>query len=108
MFNKRVFNKIEQIADYYGLTSQADITIEECGELIQAICKLRRGWSEERYNNVREEVADVLIMVQQLRVILGSKYIDKIVEEKLDRQLERIAEEKGNDKCGENGEAVSL
>ena len=64
-------NRIKTIADYYGFTSQANIAIEECSELIQAICKLRRGWDDDRYNNVKEEVADVIVICEQLRYILG-------------------------------------
>lgn len=87
-------DKIIQIADHYGFTSQADIMIEECGELIQAICKLRRGWSEDRFKHVKEEIADVLIMVSQLRYLLGTEEIDKILDFKIQRQLERIEGEK--------------
>ena len=86
--------RIEQIATHYGFTSQADIAIEECGELIQAVCKFRRGYSEERYKNMIEEVADVLIMARQLRYLLGYDVIDSIVNEKLDRQMRRIEDEK--------------
>jgi NTP pyrophosphatase (non-canonical NTP hydrolase) len=85
-------SRIIQIANHYG-SAQADIMIEECGELIQAICKLRRAWSEERLENVKEELADVLIMARQLRVMLGAEDIDRIIGEKLDRQIERIADE---------------
>jgi NTP pyrophosphatase (non-canonical NTP hydrolase) len=86
-------SRIIQIANHYGYTAQSNITIEECAELTQAISKLRRGYSPERYNNVKEEVADVLIMARQLRVMLGADDIDRIIGEKLDRQIERIADE---------------
>jgi NTP pyrophosphatase (non-canonical NTP hydrolase) len=82
--------RIEQIAAHYGFTSQADMAIEECSELIQAICKLRRGYSENHYTNLLEEIADVYIMVRQLRYLLGYSTIDSIVNDKLNRQLKRI------------------
>lgn len=85
--------RIEQIAAHYGFTSQADIAIEECGELIQAVCKFRRGYSEERYTNLLEEIADVYIMARQMRYLLGYESIDKIIEDKLSRQMRRIADE---------------
>lgn len=85
--------RIEQIATHYGFTSQADMTIEECGELVQAICKLRRAYSEDRYKHLLEEVADVLIMARQLRYLLGYEDIDRIINEKLDRQMRRISDE---------------
>lgn len=86
--------RIEQIATHYGFTSQADMTIEECGELVQAICKLRRAYSEDRYKHLLEEVADAYIMLRQMRYLLGYEEIDRIVSEKLDRQMRRIADEK--------------
>ena len=86
-------SRIIQIANHYGYTAQSDIIIEECAELTQAICKLRRAWSNERLENVKEELADVLIMARQLRVMLGADDIDRIIGEKLDRQIERIADE---------------
>lgn len=85
--------RIEQIATHYGVTSQVDIAIEECGELIQAVCKFRRGYSEERYTNLLEEIADVYIMARQLRFLFGYEEIDRIVNEKLDRQMRRISDE---------------
>ncbi len=86
-------SRIIQIANHYGYTAQSDIIIEECAELTQAICKLRRAWSDSRLENVKEELADVLIMARQLRVMLGAEDIDRIIGEKLDRQIERIADE---------------
>lgn len=86
-------SRIIQIANHYGYTAQAQITVEECAELIQAICKLRRAWSNDRLANVKEELADVLIMARQLRVMLGADDIDRIIGEKLDRQMQRIEDE---------------
>lgn len=82
--------RIEQIATHYGFTNQADMAIEECSELIQAICKLRREYSENHYTNLLEEIADVYIMARQLRYLLGYSTIDSIVNNKLNRQLKRI------------------
>lgn len=57
--------------DWYGMTSQVDMTIEEMAELTQALCKIKRGWSEEAFDNIREEIADVQIMLDQMRLIYG-------------------------------------
>jgi NTP pyrophosphatase (non-canonical NTP hydrolase) len=86
-------SRIIKIASHYGYTAQSNIIIEECAELTQAILKLRRAWSKEKLDHVKEETADVLIMARQLRVMLGANDIDRIIGEKLDRQIERIAEE---------------
>lgn len=84
--------RIEQIADHYGFTSQADMLCEESAEFMVALSKLRRG-NAEAYNNIKEEVADVLIMARQLRYLLGYEEIDRIISQKLDRQIGRIADE---------------
>jgi NTP pyrophosphatase (non-canonical NTP hydrolase) len=84
--------RIEQIATHYGFTSQADMLTEECAEYMVALNKLRRG-KTEAYDNIKEEVADVLIVARQLRYLLGYEDIDRIINEKLDRQIRRIADE---------------
>lgn len=57
--------------DWYGMGSQVDMAIEEMAELTQALCKIKRGWSEEVFANIREEIADVQIMLEQMRLIYG-------------------------------------
>lgn len=84
--------RIELIAAHYGFTSQADMLTEECAEYMVALNKLRRG-KPEAYDNIKEEVADVLIVARQLRYLLGYDDIDRIINEKLDRQMKRISEE---------------
>ena len=39
------------------------------------------------------EVADVLVMAQQMRLLMGTKVIDEIIDKKLNRQLRRIESE---------------
>ena len=84
--------RIEQIAAHYGFTSQADMLCEESAEYMVALNKLRRG-KPEAYDNIKEEVADVLIVARQLRYLLGYASIDKIIEDKLSRQMRRISDE---------------
>lgn len=80
---------IKQIAEHYGFTSQADMLTEEAAEYMVALNKLRRG-KAEAYNDVKEEVADVLVIASQLRYLLGSDEIDRIMRKKIERQLQRI------------------
>ena len=84
--------RIEQIAAHYGFTSQADMLCEESAEFMVALNKLRRG-SPDAYENIKEEVADVLIVARQLRYLLGYEDIDRIISQKIDRQMKRISEE---------------
>ena len=53
----------------WGLEKQLDIAIEECAELIQAICKFKRKGGSE-LASVAEEIADVEIMIEQMKLML--------------------------------------
>lgn len=91
--------RIKKIAEYYGFESQREQFIEECAEMIQASQKCKRNDIQnaqqyrERFDNFQEEVADVLIMALQMRVLLGERSIDSLIDYKLDRQLQRIKDE---------------
>lgn len=72
-------NSIRQIINEMGSTTQIIKTIEELGELQQALCKvillhLRHSDKDEArklelYKNVKEEVADVTFMLQQMEEV---------------------------------------
>lgn len=49
----------------FGEKAQEEVAMEECAELIQAITHKHRG----RKNNISEEIADVEIMLEQLKII---------------------------------------
>lgn len=49
----------------FGERAQEEMVIEECAELIQAISKKHRG----KEHNIAEEIADVEIMLEQLKII---------------------------------------
>lgn len=104
--NEAQKEKCKAIFEHYGIIKQKRQLIEECAELIQAITKLERageaGDSVEIYKatlNLREEIADVEIMLEQIK---GAPEVEidctwsfqKIIDYKLDRQLGRIQEEK--------------
>ncbi|MBQ2289701.1 MAG: hypothetical protein II249_03415 [Bacteroidaceae bacterium] len=84
--------RIKKIADYYGYESQMDMLCEECGEFVQARNKLRRN-VDGAYQNCLEEIADIAIMVEQMKLICGADRIEQIMNEKLDRQIQRIKDE---------------
>ena len=89
-----VEKKIRFIADHYPRSSQMGVAQEECAELIQAISKVRRlGINGETLDHMAEEIADVRIMCAQLVAILGlNEAVSRNIDQKLDRQLERIEE----------------
>lgn len=92
--------KIKIIAENYGYEAQSRQLIEEMAELTQAINKL---WRKQKYggsssdiqqarDNVIEEIADVTIMLKQVKELLkvDESSISDWVNLKLDRQVSRI------------------
>lgn len=96
MTEQEMNNAITIIAMHYGMKAQSMQTCEECAELIQAVSKLTRGVTEMRILALVEEIADVRIMMSQLMQLYGipETEIATLVERKLQRQLERIKEER--------------
>ena len=82
----------------HGVDKQADIAIEEMSELTKAIIKHRIYATAETYANLVEEIADVMIMLEQIKYLLriSDTDINEIIEHKLNRQLERIGAENGS------------
>lgn len=84
----------EHAIDKYGIKPQMMMVIEEMSELTKAICKFFRvpGYLEPDdgvIDAIAEETADVTIMLEQLRLILG---INDNVCEHMDKKIERLAE----------------
>jgi len=83
---------LQSAIDKWGADAQMGMVIEECAELTQAISKIKRG--EDAWDNFAEELADVQITLDQMRLIVGSGAVDDWEERKLSR-LERRLEELG-------------
>ena len=87
-----------KIIGFYGPEKQTGIHMEECAELIQAISKMRRSQDTplnddtEIYYNLIEEIADVLISIDQLMLIYGiaGTEVQAIVNKKCLRQEKRM------------------
>ncbi|MCR5076101.1 MAG: hypothetical protein K6A79_09915 [Ruminococcus sp.] len=86
-------NRIKEIAYHYGYDAQREQFIEECAEAILAAQKCKRHGSKGNFVNLCEEVADVLIMAQQMRLLMSTSLIDSFIDKKLNRQLGRIESE---------------
>lgn len=82
------------LIDHYGHESQKMMLLEEMAELQKEICKEFRG--ELNKDAITEEVADVLIMLEQVQMMydISETKLHKITNEKLHRQLRRIEDEK--------------
>ena len=91
--------KCRTIFEHYGIDNQLRILQEECAELIQAASKYLRAQEAgkpiaQSKAALLEEVADVMIMVEQVKGIFTGAALDAMLESKLDRQLGRIRSEK--------------
>jgi len=73
---------------HFGEASQKQKAIEELGELIVALCRQGYGGTVV---DVVDEIADVVIMANQLRQIFGTIAVDRRIEQKLDRLEMRIS-----------------
>lgn len=86
-----------RVIGFYGAEKQSMVHMEECAELIQAISKMRRvkdaGKDDsDAYENLVEEMADVLICLEQIQQIyeIPDHVIQGMVFKKCARQEERI------------------
>lgn len=84
-----------KIIAHYGTAHQLVKLCEECGELIQQATKCYdKGIPYS--DDMIEEIADVIVMIRQFETVMSQPdrdLLDQIVMEKLERQLERIANE---------------
>jgi len=88
----------ERAIKCFGEQIQFVVAMEECSELIRALSKvIREGKADQAFcfQQLAEEVADVQIMLDQMKVILdgeGSSDWELVREAKLDR-LDRLIED---------------
>ncbi len=84
-----------KIIAHYGAQHQLVKLCEECAELTQQAAKCYdKGIPYS--NDMIEEIADVLVMIEQFKAVMSQPdrdLLDKIIMEKLERQLDRIEEE---------------
>lgn len=104
MTNEMETKIYEALVDRYGASTQIVVAIEELAELQQALCKWLRsiycadqGPRRELMEHIREELADVSIMLNQLELMFGDT--GEIQEQKLQRLFGRV-----DDMFDEDGE----
>ena len=87
---------LKRAISVYGRQAQTDMMIEEMSELTKALLKERRvppvpvNGLETAIRDIREEMADVQIVLDQMRLIYGNA--TEIEEEKLARLAGRLEE----------------
>ena len=99
-FDKQI---IEETLDRYGIERQSLVAMEELSELQKAISKLVRNPEEKTKplefkglrNNLIEEMADVLICMDQLIEFyqIERPEIQELIQAKQERQAKRLEEE---------------
>lgn len=77
---------------HYGVESQVTQAIEECRELDFALFSWREDGSELHQESVIDEIADVLIMAEQMRIAFGADAVDERIRFKVERQRKRMKE----------------
>jgi NTP pyrophosphatase (non-canonical NTP hydrolase) len=73
----------------YGVESQRKMAIEEMSELTNALMKFDRG--RNTVEDIVEEIADVIIMMNQLSIIYGQKAVQQQIDFKTQRLRKRLA-----------------
>ena len=98
MKKKEIKETIENnisILNYYGINAQIPVWIEEMSELTKVLCKwLRNG--KIPADDLKGEIADVVVCLDQLKYAIDYME-DELMEQykaKVDRQIQRIDEEK--------------
>ena len=83
----------ERNIQYHGIEQETTIAMEECSELIKVISKCKRYGCVDKYrDNLIEEIADVLIIINELQLIydISDNDIENIKKYKIDRMDYRI------------------
>lgn len=93
-------DRTKKLVEYLGIETRVDKTIEECAELIQALCKYKSALERRKAENVSnakaiydvtEEMADVSNCIEQMIYLLGvEKQVHDIKQEKIERTFYRL------------------
>ena len=87
---EKVINEFEILSEaikVFGQKAQEEVAIEEMAELIQAITHKHRG----REHNIAEEIADVEIMLEQLKIINNcASEVEYIKQQKINRLYNKV------------------
>ncbi len=91
------------IINHYGIGNQLKYIHSEYFELDEAIFECEHGYNysptqlgRTYENHIAEEIADVMVMLKQFQYYydISNEHIEKIMREKIKRQLERIEKDK--------------
>lgn len=100
---QELHEELKQQAESFGLENRTTQTIEECSELIHALCKYKRKQNKDKtcvksvptvIYNITEEIADVEICLEQLKHLLCcNNDVESIKKQKVQRTRNRLVRE---------------
>ena len=88
-FTENEVKTMQTCLDKWGINAQVGQTVEECAELIVALQKyVNRTPQPDRLENILDEIADVEMMLGQMRLVLGIS--DEALRERIEYKFERL------------------
>jgi len=88
-FTEKELKIMEKCLDQWGQNAQVGQTIEECAELIVALQKYtNRTPKPGMIENILDEIADVEMMLAQMRLVLGID--DAALRQRIEYKFERL------------------
>ena len=84
---------LQRALDTYGSTLQIAMVFEEMSELQKELCKHLRGSGSQE--NIAEEIADVEIMMEQMKMLFNCEAAVLQVREKKVKRLKERMEQNG-------------
>lgn len=88
-------NKLKPIIDGFGEKAQKLKAIEEMSELSKELCK--NIYDAKNHEQITEEMADVQIMLDQLKIIFNNdKAVQEVEKQKIERTYKRLGIENGS------------
>ena len=90
---------MQQAIETYGVQAQCDVAVEEMAELTKAIMKIRRvaddyGKTQAALENLLEEISDVDIMIEQMKIMWGPKQVEEYRRKKIERLERRLNDDR--------------
>ena len=88
-FTDKEIQLMQQALDQWGLTAQIGQAVEECAELIVALQKhVNRTPRTVSIDNIMDEIADVEMMLAQMRLALG--FDDDALRKRIEYKFEKL------------------
>ncbi len=78
----------------WGADKQIVKCCEEMAELTQVLCKRLNGNPHVTKEQIVDEVADVLVMANQMRLLFGEGAVDERIQYKLNRVITKIDQQR--------------